>query len=245
MQPIWHLLFAIQLHALFFTTDNLKNTYVVTDKNQIVKYDSTGVWQFEFQVKAEGEVARIDATNPLKILVLYRNSSSIYFLDNTLSYITDINLSFIGIQNPSVACNSGDGGFWVYDEAEMKMKKFDMKLKETEETVQLNSISSEAFHPEFMMEENQMLYVSDSTQGILAFDMFGSFIYKIPLKGVKQFQVVNGNIFYQKGNSLFTYLSKNFEERLITVLPENSKLVRVAQHCLWVMNENEISVYPY
>jgi hypothetical protein len=222
MEPIWHILFAIQLNALFFTTDNLNNIYVVKDNYSVVKYDSAGTKLFSYEVKANGQPTSMDVSNPMKLMVYYKDYSTVVLLDNTLSEISKINLSAIGIVQPSAACLSSDGNIWVYDETENRLKKIDAQLKVVAESELLNGLSEKNIQPQMMVEENNLLYVSDSTQGIFVFDGYGAFSNKITLKGVGQFQVVNGNIFFLKGILLHYYSKIILTDNIFLTLPELS-----------------------
>ncbi len=59
----------IYIQGNFFTTDNLGNCYLV-DKDEITKYDGNGTVFNKFSIKAFGTIESMDATNPMKIMVI-------------------------------------------------------------------------------------------------------------------------------------------------------------------------------
>jgi hypothetical protein len=80
---------SIQANAVDFTTDNL----VLSPTNQIKKLnnkgDSIAVYN---DVRRYGKIFSIDATNPLKVLVYYRDFATILVLDRLLNVRNTIDL---------------------------------------------------------------------------------------------------------------------------------------------------------
>src|SRR5689334_22944763 len=61
-----------------FTVDNLDNLYLLNSHNQIRKYDSKGDSVAVYnEVKKFGQASLVDVSNPLKILVYYRDFATI------------------------------------------------------------------------------------------------------------------------------------------------------------------------
>src|ERR1700690_3966530 len=66
------------------TTDQLGNFYII--KNDVLeKYDLKGALTKTYNNKTFGKIDLVDASNPMKVLLFYKNFSQIVFLDNTLS----------------------------------------------------------------------------------------------------------------------------------------------------------------
>ena len=57
--------------AVQFSTDKLQNLYLISPKNEVIKYDKTGKKQFLYNNNRLGELAYIDANNPFKLLLFY------------------------------------------------------------------------------------------------------------------------------------------------------------------------------
>src|SRR5688500_1993390 len=74
----------IREHHDAFTTDPLGNIYLVKGA-EVVKYNASGIRTARYSNLQLGDVATIDAMNPLKILLHYRDFQQLVFLDNQLS----------------------------------------------------------------------------------------------------------------------------------------------------------------
>ena len=244
MEPLWHLFFVIKVSALFFTTDNLQNIYAVTTDYKVVKYDSSGQLLHTYTNKSLGQPTSLDVSNPMKLMLYYKDFSTIVWLDNTLSEIAETQLSPIGIIQSPVACLSQDGNFWVYDEADQRLKKFDNQLHLIKDGTALQNFSDLPIQPFQLKEENQQLYLSDTTQGIFVFDQYGSFSNKISLKGITDFQVENNQLFYQIENKIQSYNFKTLETTSVT-LPDSAKQFRLEAHFIYLLQQEQIAVYPY
>ena len=115
--------------------DNLDNLYVISSTGQIKKLnaagDSVGVYN---QTKNYGKLYTIDVSNPLKILLFYKDFSTIVILDRLLASQSSIDLKRYSVLNPSAIGNSYDNNIWVYDDFDNKLRKIDEqgnKLLET------------------------------------------------------------------------------------------------------------------
>src|SRR5262245_40477512 len=69
-----------------FTVDNLGNIYVLSNANQLKKLSPAGDSLAVFNdVRRFGKVSFVDVTNPLKIVVYYREFTTIIELDRFLN----------------------------------------------------------------------------------------------------------------------------------------------------------------
>lgn len=222
--------------------DGFGNIYIITE-NEIVKYNATGILQKKFSTKRYGRIDFVDAMNPLKILVYYKDFQQLLFLDNQLTETSNmISLEKLGYEQASLVCSSSNNSFWLYDKQNNELSRFDAELKSLVKTGNLKRILDVDIKPNFMMEHNNYLYVNCPEEGILVFDIYGTFYKTIPLKKLREFMVVNGDVFYYENNTLkqyqaqtFNTVEKQFSDTLIkTVYWQNDHFYRVYQDSLVV-----------
>jgi hypothetical protein len=79
----------------FFTTDKLGNVFVLTQKNDIQKFDKKGKKLTEANFKVLGDATMIDAGNPLEIYVFYKDQNKLVYFDNMLNYRGETDLLII------------------------------------------------------------------------------------------------------------------------------------------------------
>ena len=108
---------SIEGEFIDFTVDNLGNYFLLSKNNQLKKLnaqgDSTGIFN---DVRRYGKLYSIDATNPLKVLLYYKNFSTVVVLDRFLNMINTIDLRKQNIFQVKAVAQSSDNNIWLYDE---------------------------------------------------------------------------------------------------------------------------------
>ena len=177
-----------------FTTDNLDNIYLVTASNQIKKIneqgDSLAVYN---DVRRYGNISSIDASNPLKVLVLYKDFSTIVVLDRLLNVRNTIDLRKVNILQVRSATPSYDNKIWLFDELESKLKKIDDNGRVVMESVDFRQAFDVAPSPEIMFDRDGELYLYDRKKGLLVFDYYGAQKKKHTLPEMNDLQVLDKN----------------------------------------------------
>src|SRR5947209_6034264 len=106
--------------------DNLDNLYIISSEGQIRKFDpngdSLGVYS---QVQHFGNLYSLDVSNPLKLLLFYKDYSTIVVLDRYLAGRGVLDLRRYNILQPAAIGLSYDNNIWIYDEYDNKLKKMD------------------------------------------------------------------------------------------------------------------------
>lgn len=175
--------------------DNLDNLYIVSSTGQIKKLnaagDSVGIYN---QVRNHGRLYSLDVSNPLKILLFYKDFSSIVILDRFLANQSTIDLKKYSILNPSAIGNSYDNKIWVYDDYDGKLKKIDEQGNKLLETSDFRTIFNQSISPQKIINDNGLVYLADTTNGVFVFDNYGSFKKKIPIKNWQTITVTNNAI---------------------------------------------------
>jgi hypothetical protein len=190
--------------------DDFGNTYVIT-KTEILKYTINGLFVKSFSAKRYGSIDFVDVTNPLKILVYYKDFQQILFLDNQLTASSNmISLENLGLEQTSLVCTSVNNSFWLFDKQNNSLLRFNEKSNQLVKIDNLKRILDLDLKPNFLKEKNNYLYLNCPDEGILVFDMYGSFLKTIPIKNLIEFDVQNENIIYFKDNYLNEYKTKTF-----------------------------------
>ena len=172
--------------------DNLDNLYIISTTGQIKKLnaagDSIAVYN---QTKNYGQLYSIDVSNPLKPLLFYKDFSTVVILDRFLANQSVLDLKKFSILNPSAIGNSYDNNIWVYDEYDNKLKKIDEQGNKLLETADFRTVFDEEVSPQKIINDNGLVYLADTANGIFVFDNYGTFKRRIPLKNFQAIAVVN------------------------------------------------------
>lgn len=194
-----------------FTVDNLDNVYLLNSRNQVKKIDSNGDSVAVFNdVKKYGKASLIDVSNPLKVLLYYKDFTTIVVLDRFLNVRNTIDLRKQNIYQARAIGQSYDNKIWVYDEIENKLKKIDEDGTLLQETTDFRFLIGSAPTPLKIFDENKYVYLYDSTMGVYVFDYYGALKNNIMIHNWHNFKVVGKNIYGSKSDTLYRYEISNF-----------------------------------
>ena len=204
----------IPVAAVEMAVDNLNNLYLLTPSDQLKKYnaqgDSVSVYN---QTRRFGKLHSMDATNPLKLLLYYRDFSTIVILDRLLSIRSTIDLRQQNITQASAIGLSYDNNIWVFDALENKLKKIDEYGASLSESIDFRTIFPHSFVPEKIIDYNGSVYLYDPAQGVAIFDYYGSLQKKLSIKGWKNIAILDKQIIGTDNQHIYTYYTNNLMER--------------------------------
>ena len=206
------------LDCRFFTTDNLHNVYILTSKNEILKYNQDGSFDARFVNIKMGKLGVFDATNAFKLMVYYPDFQTIQLLDKELNSLGSFNLNDLNIIRVGAVTMSDDGNVWVYDAGNNKLLKISgtgSNVKQSESGV----VPFAGAMPTQMLFKDNFLFVNIPTKGIYQFDRFGKFVKNFDIKNITYFQVIDSQIFYRQTDKLSRFHLQTLKTALIK-LPE-------------------------
>lgn len=186
--------------------DNLDNIYLLTRSDQLKKYSANGDSMAVYNnVRQYGKLYSIAVSNPLKLLLYYKDFSTIVILDRLFSTRATIDLRRKNILQVNAIGLSYDNNIWLFDEYENKLKKINEEGQILLETPDLRLVFHQAIAPQQIIDQNKQVYLYDSLSGLFVFDQFGTFKRKIPVKGWSNVSITDKYIMGIGNNTLNTY----------------------------------------
>ncbi len=231
-----------------FTADNLGNVYVLTSAGLLIKLNSRGDSLNVFNdVRRYGTVYAIDATNPMKVLLYYKNFSTVLMLDRYLNRINMIDLRKSAIFQAKAIGLSYDNNVWIFDEQSAKLKKVDETGRLLSETADLRQVLDVVPSPHTITDRDGFVYVYDSTKGLYIFDYYGTLKNSLPLTGITDLQVIGKTIVGRRQNKLVRYTLGTLElqEEPLPGVIQNAQKIYITQQGIYVLDESGIEMYPY
>lgn len=230
----------------YFNVDNLDNIYLVNSNNQLKKInnngDSVGVFN---DVRKYGKLYSIDVTNPLKLLLYYRNFSTIVVLDRFLNIRNVINLRRQNIFNVKAIATSYDNNIWLFDEGDAKLKKIDDNGEVLTETVDCRLLFDTVPSPEQIIDQDGFVNLYDPEKGFYIFDIYGSLKSKMAFLHWKNVEVINKNLYGFSDSLLYQYLPGTLQTKEYT-LPsffKNAIQVKAANNKLYLLNDKAVQQF--
>ncbi|MGH2553156.1 MAG: hypothetical protein ACRDEB_05530 [Chitinophagaceae bacterium] len=229
-----------------FSVDNLDNVYILNSRNQLKKFNSNGDSVAVFNnIKKYGQVSFIDASNPLKVLLYYRDFTTVVMLDRFLNVRNTIDLRKQNIFRAKAICQSYDNKIWVYDELEYKLKKIDEDGKLLLETPDFRLLLGKAPSIVRIFDENKYVYLYDSLLGVYVFDYYGALKNNIMIQRWENIKVAGKYIFGSKTDTLYRYEIKSFQYD-DWKMPEqifHSKAFDFSSSRLYALKKDSLEIY--
>jgi hypothetical protein len=242
----YHVVKAINGEFSSFTADNLGNLYIISKNNQLKKLnpkgDSMGVFN---DVRKYGKLFSIDATNPLKTILFYRDFRTIVVLDRLMNIINTIDLRKQNIFQVRSVAPSYDNNIWIFDEQESKLKKVAEDGRVVSETADLRLVFDEAPAPVSMFDQNGFVYLYDPNKGMYIFDYYGALKNKLPLLNWTDVQVVGNTILGRKEGNLTVYEtgSLQLKEAVLPAFIQSAKNVKLSPQGIYILEPGYLRLY--
>jgi hypothetical protein len=233
---------SIPIQATTFTTDKTGNCYAASS-NTIMRYNSNGDSTGYFNTIRNGEPTYIDASNPLRVLLLYADYPKLIVLDRVLNEKNSLNLKQLQLYNVPAAAYSADGLIWIYNGVSMELSKLDEDNVKLQVSQQFMQLFQENILPTFMVEQDRNLFVIDSTKGIYRFDQFGTYLMHYPFL-INKLQYFNKQLVYYKNGALINYDTQKLTEQIINIPePLTVQDARVERNRIYVLRKNSVDIY--
>ncbi len=229
-----------------FAIDNLDNIYLVTGTDQLKKINGQGDSLAVFNdVKRYGNVFSVDVTNPLKILLYYKNFATVVVLDRFLNIRNSINFRKKNIFSVQSITTSYDNNIWLFDEQEYKLKKIDEEGKLLQETTDLRMLFDSVPAPTQITDKENFVYLYDPEKGFYVFDYYGSFKNRLPFLHWTSVAVSEKNMYGFSNNKLYSYELNSFtlKEYKLPVFFKGYTAIKAINGKVYLLKEDGIYIY--
>lgn len=242
----FRLLYTFPEEAKYFTLDKLRQAYLVTPSNEVVKYSPEGKELFRYNNNTRGNLACIDATDPFNLLLFYPELQAVATLDRTMNETALLLLFSANIINATAIALANDNNIWVYDQAAFRLLKI---APGGAVLASSDNLSAQLPQPprawQAIAREN-MVYLNDPEKGVFLFDGFGQYHQLLPLPGFSHFQMLDGHLQLFRQGELWACNLKTLKRSELP-MPESGGRARQAQWQggrLYLLSEDgRVSVY--
>jgi hypothetical protein len=230
----------------YLDVDVLDNIYLITNNNQLKKIkpngDSAGVFN---DVKKYGNPTLLDVSNPLKILLYYKNYATVVILDRFLTYRNNINFRNKNIFKVKSLATSYDNNIWVFDEQDFKLKKIDDEGKVLNETNDWRQLFDTVPSPTQIIDKNNFVYMYDENKGFFIFDYYGSYKNNLAFTNWKHVTVANNKLMGFAGDTLYSYEinSFNLKSYKLPVFFKNYIDIKAMNGKVYLLKKNGVEIY--
>ncbi len=241
----YNLVLTIPIEGSDFTTDPLGNCYIYS-KGDVTKFNTDGIETGRFSTREFGDISFVDATNPLKILVVFREFSTAIVLDASLSPQATIDLSFPGVPYVNVIGTSREDGYWIVDPVAKQIRKINDQLAIVSDGTPFRQVSSEEIEAVYIVDSGDWVILHAGNYGVLVFDRFGTYFKTIPGIPLTRIQASGHEMLYKENTGMVKMdIRTGVTDKFL--LPENGDgdYSRVEGNRIFLKTQNLLKIYTY
>jgi len=231
---------------IYLNVDMLDNIYVITAGNQLKKMNNRGDSLAAFNdVKKYGNPSYIDVNNPLKILVYYKNFSTVVILDRLLTQRNTINLRKQNIFSVKAIATSYDNNIWVFDEQDLKLKKINEEGNLIQESSDMRQLVENVPSPQQIIDNENLVYLYDDTKGFYIFDYYGALKNTIPFLNWADIAISGNKLMGFSENKLFSYQlnSLNLKTYTLPSFFKDHESIKSVNGKIYLLKKESIEIY--
>lgn len=221
--------------------DNLDNIYLVTQSEELLKYNAKGELKWRYSNNRFGKLNSADVSDPLRVVLFYADFQQVVVLNNNLNEVATYSFSRNSNLMISALASANNNGFWAFDRTNNVLLKLSNNFSELTRSSNLYQLFDEVIVPKKMVATDQFVYLQKSDNQILQFDAFGAFIKPLPIDSLGDFNITINKIAYlQKGK--IRYYNVATGENKIQDLPldQEKRQVAVGNKLVAVLTEKAV-----
>lgn len=230
--------------AKLASVDNFGNLFVVTLKNEVLKFNPQGKFLWNYTNKTFGDISQLDVTDPLRVILFYAGFQQIVVLNNNLSEISQYSFN----QNPekqiTLIASANNNGFWVYDQINRELRKLTNSFTDDLQTGNIYQRNGFDMQANFMVSDEQYVFINDVKEGVRVFDQYGNFVKTAVIEAENEFEVNGSEIYFFTDRKLMGYNYLTFKQKEV-LLPVKSNISNALLRFnrLIILNEKGLTLW--
>jgi len=225
------------------SVDRIGNFFLVQKNGKIKKYDPDG------KLLASASVASPTLIEPWyhPAIFIYSRDKQEYTVfgrnfENPKKYSIEPAFAI----EPNLVCPTHDNKLWIFDKADLSLKKINPL---TNEVIQEFALNETMVNPEsnftYLREYLNLIFLLDRNSGILILNHLGKVIQQIEIKNARLLFFFGEDLYYLDGNVLkfFDLLTEQQHE---VMLPDDTiQAIITDERIITVNSKNRITLYTY
>jgi len=225
----------------FIGVDNFENYYYI--KNNTL-YKKTTQQTYTYTNTQLGKITSVDITNPLKILLFYRNFNTVLFLDNKLNELTtSINFTSESFSQQIAFVNiSSNNNLWLYSLDDNVLQLWNHQTKKVQFTSQPLTSYSNDFKIAQQLSSYKNCWLIDENV-ILKFNEYGIFLEVTTIDSHIYLKPFQKGYMYLKENKLYYQKSSTNFQQIHTEIEGIIKSYSINTKHIYIFDGTKISVF--
>lgn len=231
-----------------FTVDNLGNMYFLYQNGQLKKLRPNGDSLAVFNnVRKFGRLHAVDVSNPLKVLLHFRDFNTVVVLDRMLNERSVLDLRRFNLLQVRSIGQSYDNNIWIYDELDARLKKIGDDGRLIDQSNDFRQIFDTTPSPSMIIDQDKLVYMYDEQRGMYTFDYYGGFKNRIPFLGWRDFTVIERSVFGRDSSYFYRYDTGTLDLQQLAVptFMNDAQKIVIRPGNVYLLRDGVIMVYSY
>ncbi len=191
--------------------DNLDNVYLLSERDELLKYDNKGKLKWRYSNNRFGKLHSVDVSDPLRVILFFADFQQVVALNNNLNEIISYSFAKNGNLLISAIASGNNNSLWTFDRAANVLIKLSSNFTEDVRSANLFQLFDEVVDVKKMAATDQYVFLQKKNESVLQFDRFGGYVRELPIDSLSDFNITSNVIFYFKGRDLIKYHPTTFE----------------------------------
>jgi hypothetical protein len=226
-----------------WSIDRRGQLFLADSKGNIYQYGSDFKEILNYSPPRPGKIGLLEAWNTQRILAFYPDYQFVFLLDRFLvpNPPDPIKLSEAGFIR--LITFAGDQNFWLIDDTDLNLKKWDRQLEQFVVSNPLNlMIKGDIKNLSYMREYQNRVFISDPDAGIHIFDNLGNYISTYNDLKVKWFSFSGDNLLSIRDQNLIIKNIYSLSTQEIP-LPGKYKSIILSEKNYFLISEKGVDVF--
>lgn len=229
-------LVSLDIRGNIFYSDTDGNVFKLDDSEQVVNHYSPVL---------QGRLSQLDAFSTVVLFLFSADLQQVTLLDSHLSPVQTISFQDEAIGIVKAAALGNNHIFWLFDEVDLSLKKYDYRRGEILQVQPLAPLlGGDEIEVVEILERQNLVLMNIKDRGVYVFDNQANLIKKHDLRLNQPLAVYNGHIYFVQNNHIHRMDIYSGEESVLKLPNLLANSVAVSAHRLLFYSHRSLFILP-
>ncbi len=225
-----------------FSMDKLGNFYFI-DNNILTKTDAKMQTLYTYDNNSYGNLDFVDTSDPLRIMLFYKNFNTLIYLDKNLAELRDpISLDDLNFYSVDVVSVSQNGGFWLYDNQNSRIVELNKNLDVIQQGMNIYSIIGNENISCLKVSTNYIVLFATNGE-LIVLDKFANFYKKLHIKKDALIDLDNNNLYVLDKDLLTSFNLDTGLSKDTKLNVSEAKAISVSGNTIFVLTDKSLITF--
>lgn len=225
--------------------DNRGNIFYSDTQGNIFKLDASGNIANHYSPPFQGRLDQLDASATMVLFLFSADLQQVTLLDSHLAPIQQISFEKETVGMVTAAAMGNGNIFWLFDEADLTLKKFDYRGGDIVQVQPLAPLlGGEQIQVTEIQESQNMVFVNVKDRGMYVFDNHANLIKKHDILLYQPLMVFQEHVYFTKEGNIYRLNIYSGEETMLKLPGANGAGVAVSPQRMVIYSSDVLSILP-